>query len=112
MKTALSSSRNQSNSNNGKLGVVSAILVALLGVAVGAHMAIASSNEKIPTVHISAKRMTVDEKIAYDTAGQIIPTVVLTATRLSTEQKLAMDTARPGTRPGLLRQLAKGRQHG
>jgi hypothetical protein len=112
MKTGLNSSRSGSQNNSRKSSVISAVVVALLGVVVVAHMSIASSNERIPTVHISAKRMSVDEKIAYDTAGQSIPTIVLTATRLNGEQKLAMDLASPATRPSLAQRLAKWRQHG
>lgn len=108
MKTESNSSRNQS----GKLSVVSTIVFTSLVLALGTHISVASSNDKIPTVQISAKRMSVDEKIAYDTAGLNIPTVFLTATRLSSEQKLAMDVTKPAARPSLLQKLAKSRQHG
>ena len=111
MKTESASSRH-SHRKHGKLSVLSALALSLLALVAGAQIVSASFNEKIPTVQISAKRMSVNEKIAYDTAGLTIPTVVLTATRLSSEQKLAMDLASPAARPSLAQKIAKWRQHG
>ncbi len=44
----------------------------------------------VQTVTITAKRMTTDEKIAFDTANASAQTVVIAAKRLTAEQKLAM----------------------
>lgn len=98
------------SNKNARLSFICAL--ALLGAVSAASFSLASSREKIPTVQISVKRMTVDEKIAYDTAGLNIPTVMLTARRLSSEQKLAMDSNNPATKQGLAQRLAKWRQHG
>ncbi|MDY7539752.1 hypothetical protein QN372_08440 [Undibacterium sp. RTI2.1] len=78
--------------------IFSAALIA--GVfAVGAAFQPVSSNAnvntqvaqaQIQTVTIVAKRMSADEKLAFDTQANGIQTVVISAKRLSPEQKLIM----------------------
>ncbi|MES2105396.1 MAG: hypothetical protein V4634_15345 [Pseudomonadota bacterium] len=47
--------------------------------------------EQIPTVTITAKRMSADEKLAYDMQQEgYVQTVVIAAKRLTAEQKQAM----------------------
>ncbi|MFZ6645550.1 hypothetical protein ACO0LO_07535 [Undibacterium sp. TJN25] len=48
------------------------------------------ASTSVQTVTVTAKRMTTDEKIAYDTANTTAQTVVMVAKRLTAEQKLAM----------------------
>ena len=45
----------------------------------------------IPTVVITAQRMSEDQKIAFDAQQTGVQTVVISAKRLSAEQKIAMD---------------------
>lgn len=68
-------------------------------LAVGAAFQPVSSNAnvnkqvaqaQIQTVTIVAKRMSADEKLAFDTQANGIQTVVISAKRLSPEQKLIM----------------------
>ncbi|MFZ6754898.1 hypothetical protein ACO0KY_16130 [Undibacterium sp. Dicai25W] len=50
-----------------------------------------SQKAEIPTVVITAQRMTEDQKIAFDTKQSDVQTVIISAKRLTDEQKLAMD---------------------
>ncbi|MDY7538343.1 hypothetical protein QN372_12410 [Undibacterium sp. RTI2.1] len=51
-----------------------------------------SSDNSIQTVTIVAKRLSADEKVAYDQqTSPAIQTVLISAKRLTTEEKIAMD---------------------
>ncbi|MFZ6645548.1 hypothetical protein ACO0LO_07525 [Undibacterium sp. TJN25] len=83
--------------NTFKTGVIAATaLVAAIVVAVSAsgcaYQATTSqqANAGVQTVTVTAKRMSTEEKIAYDTANTTAQTVVMVAKRLTAEQKLAM----------------------
>ncbi|WP_394779038.1 hypothetical protein [Undibacterium sp.] len=69
--------------------VVSALVVAATSGC--AYQATAQQADTgVQTVTMTAKRMTTDEKIAFDTANTEVQTVVMVAKRLTAEQKLAM----------------------
>lgn len=51
----------------------------------------APASPAVQTVTIIAKRMSADEKFAYDLAQAPIQTVIISAKRLSEAEKLAMD---------------------
>lgn len=51
----------------------------------------------VQTVTMTAKRMTTDEKIAFDTAAATAQTVVVAAKRMTEDEKIAFDTATAGT---------------
>lgn len=67
-------------------------LVAMLTVAGAANAFQTRDNSNAAqTVTISAKRMTVEEKRAFDLQSSGFQTVVISAKRLTPEQKAAMD---------------------
>ncbi|MFZ6861850.1 hypothetical protein ACO0K7_04405 [Undibacterium sp. Ji67W] len=53
--------------------------------------AVQSQSAAIPSVVITAQRMSEDQKLAFDAEQSGLPTVVISAKRLTAEQKLAMD---------------------
>jgi hypothetical protein len=69
-----------------------AMLTLLLGGVIGtvAAFEIHTPPAKIQTVNIHHQRMTVDEKIAFDTENTVPQTILISATRLSQQQKMAM----------------------
>ncbi|HTD06200.1 hypothetical protein [Undibacterium sp.] len=68
--------------------LVAAVFASGCAFQTAAQQPVAASG--VQTVTIAAKRMTTDEKIAFDTANAGTQTVVLVAKRLTAEQKLAM----------------------
>lgn len=46
-------------------------------------------------VTITAKRLTTEEKIAFDTQGQVPQQVIISARKLTEQEKLAFDQAHP-----------------
>ena len=55
------------------------------------NRASATPQQKIQKVTIAAKRMSPEEKLAFDLQSTGMHTVVISAKRLTAEQKLAMD---------------------
>ncbi|WP_394782311.1 hypothetical protein [Undibacterium sp.] len=70
--------------------VVSALVIAATSGCAYQATAPQQAAAAVQTVTITAKRMTTDEKIAYDTTNIEAQTVVMVAKRLTAEQKLAM----------------------
>lgn len=67
-----------------------ASLAAVLFVAAAFHTQIPAPDSKIASVTVSAKRMSLAEKQAFDLESQGVQTVVISTKRLTAEQKLAM----------------------
>ncbi len=80
-----------------KFQVLTVLAGALAGAVFAAGCAfhnaasVQAAAEQIPTVTITAKRMSADEKLAYDMQQEgYVQTVVIAAKRLTAEQKQAM----------------------
>ena len=69
--------------------LTSASLAALLSIAAAFHIPAPEKNN-IASVTVSAKRMSAQQKQAFDLEAQGVQTVVISTKRLSPEQKLAM----------------------
>ena len=70
--------------------LTSASLAAVLSVAAAFHVPASSTATNIASVTVSAKRMSAQQKLAFDLDVQGIQTVVISTKRLSAEQKLTM----------------------
>ncbi|MES2073866.1 MAG: hypothetical protein V4488_26165 [Pseudomonadota bacterium] len=80
--------------NKFQAGVIfaTAVLGAVFATGCAYHNAasVQAAAGQVATVTITAKRMTADEKLAYDMQQGDVQTVVLSARRLTAEQKQAM----------------------
>ncbi len=70
--------------------LTSASLAAVLSIAAAFHVSAPTTASKIASVTVSAKRMSAQQKQAFDLEAQGVQTVVISTKRLSPEQKLAM----------------------
>lgn len=70
--------------------LTSASLAAVLSIAAAFHVPAPTPASNIASVTVSAKRMSPEQKMAFDLESQGVQTVVITTKRLSPEQKLAM----------------------
>ncbi|MDE2428035.1 MAG: hypothetical protein KGM99_04860 [Burkholderiales bacterium] len=68
-----------------------ALILGSLAVSSAVQHPAMQNDANIQTVTIVAKRMTSEEKQAYDQSRLPVQTVVISAKRLTAEQKLAMD---------------------
>jgi hypothetical protein len=73
---------------NTKAAMLTLLLAGVIGTV--AAFEIHTPLVKIQTVNIHHQRMTVDEKIAFDTENTQPQTILISATRLSQQQKMAM----------------------
>jgi len=80
--------------NTFKFGVIAASALVAAVFASGCALHATAPQQvaagQVQTVTITGKRMTTDQKIAFDTANTGTQTVVIAAKRLTAEQKLAM----------------------
>ena len=75
-------------------GVLSMAVTALFSIPTASQTApISEAQDAIQTVHISAQRLSTEQKMAYDQqySGTATQTVTITAKRLSTEEKIGID---------------------
>ena len=70
--------------------LTSASLAAVLSIAAAFHVPAPVTATNIASVTVSAKRMSTQQKQAFDLEAQGVQTVVISTKRLSPEQKLAM----------------------
>jgi hypothetical protein len=99
-------------SNSTRSILLSATLLAFVTVAAAFQQSEPLDHGKIQTVQISAKRMSEQQKLAYDTQGQETQTVQIVAKRLTSDQKLAMDRQDHPLRSVLAQLQAKAKSHG
>lgn len=66
----------------------------------------------IASVTVSAKRMSAEQKLAFDLENQGMQTVVISARRLSSEQKLAMAQEDLAIQAALARKSARTQNNG
>ncbi len=70
--------------------LTAASLAAVLSIAAAFHVPAPATASNIASVTVSAKRMSAEQKLAFDLDAQGVQTVVISTKRLSAEQKLAM----------------------
>lgn len=70
--------------------LTTASLAAVLSIAAAFHVPSHTTTSNIASVTVSAKRMSLAQKQAFDLESQGVQTVVISTKRLSPEQKLAM----------------------
>jgi hypothetical protein len=99
-------------SNSKKSILLTATLLAIVSVATAFQQSEPLDRGQIQTVHISAKRMSEQQKLAYDTQGQEAQTVLIVAKRLTPEQKLAMDRQDHALHSVLAQRQAKAKNNG
>jgi hypothetical protein len=99
-------------SNSTRSILLSATLLAFVTVAAAFHQSEPLDHGQIQTVQISAKRMSEEQKLAYDTQGQETQTVLVVAKRLTPEQKLAMDRQDHPLHSMLAQRQAKAKNNG
>jgi hypothetical protein len=79
------------NSFKNKLILSTALLTGVLAISSAFQQVKAEDGSDIPSVTVVAKRMSAEQKLAYDESQPAMQTVLVSAKRLSTEQKNAMD---------------------
>lgn len=67
---------------------------------------------QIASVTVTAKRMSTEQKLAFDHENQGIQTVVISTKRLSPEQKLAMAQEDQAMQAALVRKFARNQKNG
>lgn len=70
--------------------LTTASLAAVLSIAAAFQLPATAPASNIASVTVSAKRMSPEQKLAFDLESQGVQTVVITSKRLSPQQKLAM----------------------
>lgn len=84
---------NNTSKNAFKNSVIlsAALLTGALAINTAFNQVNATESSHIASVTIVAKRMTEEQKLAYDAAQNTVQTVLISAKKLTGEQKLAMD---------------------
>jgi hypothetical protein len=90
--------------------IVATLLVGIVTAA--AAFEIKTSGKKIQTISITGKRMSVEEKRAFDDEAQAMQTVVISTKRLSEEQKQAMLLEDKNAQLVAMHRAARGVIHG
>lgn len=67
---------------------------------------------QIASVTVTAKRMSAEQKLAFDLENQGFQTVVISTKRLSPEQKLAMAQEDQAMQAALVRKFARNQKNG
>ncbi|MBI1772508.1 MAG: hypothetical protein HYR68_09235 [Burkholderiales bacterium] len=81
--------------NTFKSGLIlsTALLTGALAITAAFTQGKAEASMNIASVTISAKRMTEEQKLAFDAAQDVTQTVLISAKRMTADEKMAMDRA-------------------
>ncbi|MFZ6741798.1 hypothetical protein ACO0LC_01050 [Undibacterium sp. JH2W] len=98
--------------NTFKTGLIlsTALLTGALAITAAFTQGNAEASMNIASVTISAKRMTEEQKLAFDAAQDITQTVLISAKRLTAEEKLTMDKEDQFERQQLAEKAASRKQ--
>ncbi len=95
--------------NTFKSGLIlsTALLTGALAITAAFTQTKAEASMNVASVTISAKRMTEEQKIAYDATQNAMQTVLISAKRMTDEEKLAMDEAEKFQRQQVAQKAAR-----
>ncbi|BBB69882.1 hypothetical protein UNDYM_5629 [Undibacterium sp. YM2] len=95
--------------NTFKSGLIlsTALLTGALAITAAFTQGKAEASMNIASVTISAKRMTEEQKMAYDATQNAMQTVLISAKRMTDEEKLAMDEAEKFQRQQVAQKAAR-----
>ncbi|MFZ6736031.1 hypothetical protein ACO0LG_29195 [Undibacterium sp. Ji42W] len=84
-----------------------ALLTGALAITAAFTQGTAEASMNVASVTISAKRMTEEQKMAYDATQNAMQTVLISAKRMTDEEKLAMDEAEQFQRQQVAQKAAR-----
>ncbi|MFZ6708387.1 hypothetical protein [Undibacterium sp. TC9W] len=84
-----------------------ALLTGALAITAAFTQGKAEASMNVASVTISAKRMTEEQKMAYDATQNAMQTVLISAKRMTNEEKLAMDEAEKFQRQQVAQKAAR-----
>ncbi len=95
--------------NTFKSGLIlsTALLTGALAITAAFTQGKAEASMNVASVTISAKRMTEEQKMAYDATQNAMQTVLISAKRMTDEEKLAMDEAEKFQRQQVAQKAAR-----